>query len=243
MGGLIRSDKNLMEEQARNVYKKVESGNIINTNTLKQKIEQDQELSKLDDTSGDINPYRELMVNNAEKIETVLSQMEQWSVLSNVVNYIQHDRHPKNFHNLNISTVNKKKYKRKSNIEETEGQVLELDFGDTPEKLKGEYLDVYKGIQSEILNTTRLDENSDPSTTYLGKVKTTKASIINAEESFPISEQGYTIGKLLDGTECQVLPDTGASKSFMSKSHYSCCKSLHSLPKFASRTQRIQVGN
>ena len=37
--------------------------------------------------------------------------------------------------------------------------------------------------------------------------------------------------------------DTGASKSFMSKSHYLHCKSLHSLPKFASRTQRIQVGN
>ena len=29
----------------------------------------------------------------------------------------------------------------------------------------------------------------------------------------------------------------------MSKSHYLFCKSLHSLAKFASRTQRIQVGN
>ena len=29
----------------------------------------------------------------------------------------------------------------------------------------------------------------------------------------------------------------------MSKSHYLQCKSLHSLPKFASKTQRIQVGN
>ena len=55
---------------------------------LKQKIEQDQELSNLDDTSRDINPYRELIVNNAEKMETALSQMEQWSILSNVINYI-----------------------------------------------------------------------------------------------------------------------------------------------------------
>ena len=37
--------------------------------------------------------------------------------------------------------------------------------------------------------------------------------------------------------------DTGASKSFMPKSHYLPCKSLHSLSKFASNTQRIQVGN
>ena len=39
--------------------------------------------------------------------------------------------------------------------------MLELDFGDIPEKLKKEYLDVYEGIQSETLSTTRFDENSD----------------------------------------------------------------------------------
>ena len=49
--------------------------------------------------------------------------------------------------------------------------------------------------------------------------------------------------KLSDGTECQILLNTGATKSFMSKSHYLCYKSLHFLPKFASKMQRIQVGN
>ena len=47
----------------------------------------------------------------------------------------------------------------------------------------------------------------------------------------------------MDRTECQILLDTGVSKSFMSKSHYLHCKSLHSLPNFASKIQRIQVGN
>ena len=70
-----------------------------------------------------------------------------------------------------------------------------------------------------------------------------KNSTIKVEESFLISEQGYTMGKLLDGTECQVLLDTGASKLFMSKPHYLHCKSLHSPSKFASNTQRIQVEN
>ena len=87
------------------------------------------------------------------------------------------------------------------------------------------------------------DENSDLSTTYLVKVDMTRASKIKVEEMFQISEQGYTVAKLLDGKGCQILLDTGASKSFMSKSHYLYCKSLHSLPKFASKTQRIQVGN
>ena len=41
------------------IYKKVESGDVINISTLKQEIDQDQKLNKLDDRSGDINPYRE----------------------------------------------------------------------------------------------------------------------------------------------------------------------------------------
>ena len=65
--------------------------------------------------------------------------------------------------------------------------------------------------------------------TYLGKINVVKENKITTEENFQISEQGYTTGKLLDGTECQILLDTGASKSFMSKSHYLHCKSLHSL--------------
>ena len=51
------------------------------------------------------------------------------------------------------------------------------------------------------------------------------------------------MGKLLDGTECQILLDTGISKSFMFKSYYMQYRSLHSLPKFTSKKQRIQVGN
>ena len=92
-----------------------------------------------------------------------------------------------------------------------------------PEMLKGEYLDMYEGIQSEVISTTRFDENSDLSTTYLGRVDTTRASKIKVEERFPISEQGYTLEKLLEGTECKILLDTGASKSFMFKSYYLHC--------------------
>ena len=64
-----------------------------------------------------------------------------------------------------------------------------------PDILREEYLEVYEGIQSAILNTTRFDENPDLSTTYLRKADRSKNSKIKAEESFPISDQGYTIGK------------------------------------------------
>ena len=79
--------------------------------------------------------------------------------------------------------------------------------------------------------------------TYYGRVNAARENKITAEEKFQISEQGYATGKLLDGTKCQILLDTGASKSFMSKSHYLHCRLLHLLPEFASKPQRIQVGN
>ena len=47
----------------------------------------------------------------------------------------------------------------------------------------------------------------------------------------------------MNGEECQILLDMGVSKLYMSKSYYLRCKLLHNLPKFASETQRIQVGN
>ena len=67
--------------------------------------------------------------------------------------------------------------------------------------------------------------------------------MLKGEESFPITEQGFAKGKLKNGEECQILLDTGASKSYKAKSYYLRCKSLHNLPKFASKMQRIQVGN
>ena len=68
----------LTKEQANHVYKKTgESGEIINTKTLHQEIEQERQLNRIDDTSRETNPYKELIVNNAEKIEPLLTQMEQ----------------------------------------------------------------------------------------------------------------------------------------------------------------------
>ena len=42
----------------------------------------------MDDDNSEVNPYRELVVNNAEKIEMQKSQMEQLSILSNSLNYV-----------------------------------------------------------------------------------------------------------------------------------------------------------
>ena len=128
-------------------------------------------------------------------------------------------------------------------LKEEERETLDVDFGLYPDVTKSRYLGAYEDVYAEIVYANRFNENSDLSTMYLGQTEMMRDTKIKAEERFPITGQGFTSEKLLDGMECQILLDTGATKSCMSKSYYLRCKILHSLPKFSSNTQRIQVGN
>ena len=69
-------------------------------------MEQEKQLSRIDDTNGETNPYQELIVNNAEKIEPLMTQMEQWSIMSHVINYVHHSRFHSINHTLDIKAVN-----------------------------------------------------------------------------------------------------------------------------------------
>ena len=158
--------------------------------------------------------------------------------------YVQHDKRSKTPHRLDIKTLDYCQHKRLyCRLKGEESHTLDVDFGINPKTMRSNYLDMYEGVHTEVVCTNRFDENSDLSTTYLGQTEMTRETKIKVEEKIPILGQSHTLGKLLDGTECQILLDTGASKSYMSKSYYLRCKSLHSLPKIASNTQRIQVRN
>ena len=83
MGGQINHNRPsvgqfLTRQQASYVYKNIEMGEMINVSTIQQEMKQEKQLSKIDHMSGEINPYRELIVNNAEKTEPLMTQMEQW---------------------------------------------------------------------------------------------------------------------------------------------------------------------
>ena len=185
-------------DQTRYIYKKVETGEMINTDTIQQEIEQEKQLNRIDDKNGEINLYRELIVNNAERTEPLITLMGQWSTLSNVLNYVQHSKFNSMNHTLNVKAVNR--YKVKLDMER---EFKELDFGSIPQKLQEEYLDVYEGIQSDIVNSSRFDETCDIITTYLGRIKNMESQDkLKAEESYPISENGYTLDRLLGGTIC-----------------------------------------
>ena len=112
-----------------------------------------------------------------------------------------------------------------------------------PDILRSKYLNVYEGVYAEMVYANKFNENSDLSMTNLGQTKMSRDTKIKALERYPITSQWFATGKLMDGTKYQILFDTGATKSYMSKSYYLQCKTLHALPKFSSNTQRIQVGN
>ena len=190
------------------VYKTVEEGNIINTKTMTYETVQNQ----------DDNPYKKVVLNKVFREEDKSREMENWSIFSDV-RYTQHEQ--KTSHKLNIDTLDYRQHKELYfKLKGEEREALDIDFGIYPDLLKSKYLDVYEGIYAEMVYTNKFNENSDLSTMYLGHTKMTRDTKIKAEERFPITDQGFASGKLLDGTECQILLDMGATKSYMSKSYY-----------------------
>ena len=101
-----------------------------------------------------------------------------------------------------------------------ERETLKVDFRVYPDIVRSKYLDIYEGVYAEMVYANKFNENLDLSTTYLGQTKMTRDTKITAEKKFPITSKGFASGKLLDGTDCQILLDTGATKSYMSKSYY-----------------------
>ena len=193
--------------------------------------------------TNDVNQYEKALLSGRNMKRGSNSQIKQWLILSDNIVYVRSkDRDIMN--GIDIKPIDYREHKRiYRKMGKKGGERLEMDFGESPEMMKSRYMDEYDEIYAEVVMTNRFDENVDLSTTYLGRIDMKREEVMKAEESFPISEQGFVMGKQMNGEECQILLDMGASKSYMSKSYYLKCKSLHKLPKFALKMQRIQVGN
>ena len=238
----IKHDNILTAKQAEFVNKELST--INNTILIKKTITPNPpEETELD------NAYQKTLIsgieNKAKQSDQKKSptQIKESSILSDHVKYVTADG-SETFNNLSIDQLNYRQdidlYRE---LQEKELLNTDVNFGGSPDRLKAEYLDVYKGVYAEIVISDRFDEDTDLTTMYLGQIDMTRDMEVKAEENLPLTTRGYTKGKLLDGTECDILVDTGTNKSYMSKSYFKRCKSLHSLPKFTSTTTRIQVGN
>ena len=100
--------------------------------------------------------------------------MEEWAILSDHVKYVTHSK-SETFQKLCINSMNYRQNRdlyRSLNNEQT--IKTNLNFGNSPENLKSEYLDMYGGVYAEVICTDKFDEDTDISTTYLGQVDMTK---------------------------------------------------------------------
>ena len=72
---------------------------------------------------------------------------------------MQYSKNPNNFQTMSIKAINKSKFNVGRKRGEKDRFTSGVNLIDTSDRLTEEYLDRYEGVKSEILNTTRFDEN------------------------------------------------------------------------------------
>ena len=148
----------------------------------------------------DVNEYEKILISYKIMIKTNL-QMEQWTILSDNILYVRSEGNDV-MNGIDIKLVDYRDHKKMyRKMGKEEGERLHIDFRESHEILRDKYMDVYDEIYAEVVMTSNFDENVDLSTTYLGKIGMKREDVMKAEESFPISEEGIVIGRILNGEE------------------------------------------
>ena len=130
-----------------------------------------------------VNSHKEAILKEPNKNKDQVP-MEEWSILSHHVKYVMHIK-SEVFEKLNINSLNYRQNRglyRSLNNEQTIKTTL--NFGNSPENLKSEYLDMYYGVYMEVISTDKFDEDADISTTYLGQVDMTRNTEVKTEKKF-----------------------------------------------------------
>ena len=97
-----------------------------------------------------------------------------------------------------------------------------------------DYMDRYNGVTIELNVNMDYDAAVDVSTAYLGQESVKITDTFHAEQTFPIRSNCLTRGQFAGGGMIDILLDTGASKSYVSKGFYMRHPHLHKYPKFSS---------
>ena len=165
-----------------------------------------------------------------------LSQVSLWSIMSDRLSYTIHPQ-PSGLARSGCMDFSIDRLNRQSPLSEEE---LQLTFEGIE---SSEYLTNQPDTVAKLNINRSYDDLLDVSTTYLGPDLIQSNHVFNAEPSFPITLDCHTDGELLGGGKLDILLDTGASKSYMSKAFYMQHPHLHNFSKFQSATRHLQVGN
>ena len=87
------------------------------------------------------------------------------------------------------------------------------------------------------------DDLVDVTTTYFGHKSIKITDTFRPAQAFPINSNCHMWGQFVGGGMLDILFDTGASKSYMSKAFYMRHPHLHKYLKFNSTIRNLQVGN
>ena len=147
------------EDKAKIISNKVNARHEINSHTTQKEIIKDFE----------VDSYKVAMLKEPNWKKDLVP-MEEWSILSDHVKYVTYGE-SEAFQKLSIDSMNYRQsrdlYKRLNNE-----QIIKtsLNFCKSPENLKADYLDMYKGVYMDVISTDRFNEDTNLSTTYLGQV-------------------------------------------------------------------------
>ena len=180
----------------KHIYYKVETGEEIRIRKLVQQNIPDS--PKQETFANNIDQYEKALLSDRNMRRSNV-QMDQWSILSDNIVYVK-SKDSDIMNGIDIKSIDYREHKRMyRKMGKEGGGRIDIDFGESPEVMKSRYMDVYDNIYAEVVKTSRFDENVDLSTTYLGRIDMKREEVLKAEESFPISEQGFVKGKLING--------------------------------------------
>ena len=144
-----RPTRFVTEDKANTISKKANARHEVNSHTIQKDIK-----------DIEVNPYKEPILKESNR-KRDLVPMEEWSILSDHVKYVMHGE-SEAFQKLSIDSLN---YRQNRDLyRKLNNEVMlksNLNFGKSPEKLKADYLDVYKGVYMEVISTDRFDEDTD----------------------------------------------------------------------------------
>ena len=126
--------------------------------------------------------------------------------------------------------------------------IREIELPEIHDQLPDEYLDSFIEPRPTLVFTSHFDEYHDVSTTYLGRLMKDQGKDFllrefSLENDIHLNTSCMAKVCLLHQTPLRMLFNTGASKSYMSKSYYMANQSLHKIPKFSTSSKGIMLGN
>ena len=248
--------------EAEKIYECLDSDNVVSPIVFSKDFQPPSEEVRpeyqlleefLDNGEPVENPYEKYLFNQIEpekekpqKIDPYFPNsdmrnthgMSEWSVLNTQMHYVTH---PNQSGNELVFSKCEDKIEQEI-LGKTDRPDL-LALAESDESVKKVFCDQFEDVQNLLHLSDVFKDSRDISTTYLGTDVVMLKDHFVPECSFPIYSNSHTWGQLMGGKPFDLLLDTGASKSYMSREFYKKNPQLHSLPKYKTTIKELQMGN